>query len=286
MTGVEAETEYDGPVRPTFATPNGIEFKSTLKKDDGEAAEFLSGTVIFETGNYELVINGHDLKENRTRSTILYFKVKPLVLALMEPKSEAGVPNAASVVIGEMLKANMLKTKLFKLVDNENIAAVLKEQSFQQSGCTDSSCVVQLGRLLAANKMLTGTITKNETGLLVSVQIMNVEKGELDFAESIQITDVNNLDGPMEDITAHVAARILGVDAALFAKEPPRRPYVLRSLALPGWGQYNEGRTMSGKFFGIGTLTLGLYTFVAAQNFRSAQKEYDSQVFVPASPNV
>ncbi len=36
--------------------------------------------------------------------------------------------------------------KAFKVLDRANVKKILEEQAFQESGCTDSACVVEIGK--------------------------------------------------------------------------------------------------------------------------------------------
>ena len=60
---------------------------------------------------------------------------------------------------------------------------VLKEQGFQQSGCTTDECMVQIGRLIGVQKIIGGSISKVGNIYSVSSRIVNVETGEIEKTE-------------------------------------------------------------------------------------------------------
>jgi hypothetical protein len=57
---------------------------------------------------------------------------------------------------------------------------VLKEQGFQQSGCTTDECMVEIGRLIGVEKIIGGSISKVGNIYSVSSRIVNVETGEIE----------------------------------------------------------------------------------------------------------
>jgi len=57
---------------------------------------------------------------------------------------------------------------------------ILKEQSFQQTGCTDSECAVQIGRLLNMDYMITGTLVKLGSSYFITVSIIDVETSRIE----------------------------------------------------------------------------------------------------------
>ena len=57
---------------------------------------------------------------------------------------------------------------------------VLKEQGFQQSGCTTDECIVEIGRLIGVEKIISGSISKIGNIYSVSSRLVNVETGEIE----------------------------------------------------------------------------------------------------------
>ncbi len=60
---------------------------------------------------------------------------------------------------------------------------VLKEQGFQQPGCTTDECIVEIGRLIGVEKIISGSISKIGNIYSVSSRIVNVETGEIEKSE-------------------------------------------------------------------------------------------------------
>ncbi|PKL39157.1 MAG: hypothetical protein CVV44_09840 [Spirochaetae bacterium HGW-Spirochaetae-1] len=88
-------------------------------------------------------------------------------------------PQSVARVVGQMTNSRIFETKVFTLVEREEMEAILREMSLQQTGCTDSSCAVQMGKLLSANKILTGTVLKMDT-FNIAVKVINVENGKVE----------------------------------------------------------------------------------------------------------
>jgi TolB-like protein len=85
----------------------------------------------------------------------------------------------------DRLREELLRTGKFALVDRAQIDTILKEQAFQQTGCTSAECAVQVGKLLGARKLVTGRVTKiDDEHWLLSAQIIDVETGETLRSES------------------------------------------------------------------------------------------------------
>ena len=83
----------------------------------------------------------------------------------------------------DRLRAELFKTKHFKVIEREMMQEVMKEQGFQQSGCTTDECMVEIGRLIGVEKIIGGSISKVGNVYSVSSRIVNVETGEIEKSE-------------------------------------------------------------------------------------------------------
>lgn len=94
----------------------------------------------------------------------------------------------------ERLRSELLMTKHFKVLERDIMEEILKEQGFQQSGCTTSECVVQIGQLVNVEKMVAGTINKIGNTYSSSVRIIDITTGSIDKIVSFDYT------GPIDEL--------------------------------------------------------------------------------------
>ena len=94
----------------------------------------------------------------------------------------------------ERLRSELLLTKHFKLLERGIMEEILKEQGFQQSGCTTSECVVQMGQLVNVEKMVAGTINKIGNTYSTSVRIIDIATGSIDKIVTFDYT------GPIDEL--------------------------------------------------------------------------------------
>ena len=94
----------------------------------------------------------------------------------------------------ERLRSELLMTKHFKVLERDIMEEILKEQGFQQSGCTTSECVVQIGQLVNVEKMVAGTINKIGNTFSSSVRIIDITTGSIDKIVSFDYT------GPIDEL--------------------------------------------------------------------------------------
>ncbi len=285
VSGIENDGSYIGTVRPVFSTHPGVRIRAKMSRNGEEARDFKSGTPVYQPGDYVLTVVATKESNDRTRTALVNFTVRRASLAILTFRAAEGVPVSIATAAGEILKSNLVRTQLFDLVERERIDAILKEQALQKSGCTDTECAIQIGQLLAAHKILFGTIARTAGGYLISASISDVEKGKLDFAETVTIKDDAEIEKGLLAITKKISAKILGIDESLFSTgPPPRAPYLWRSMLLPGWGQWHEGSEQKGRSIMAGTAGLAVFYAVLTLQFNKAQAEYRDAAGVPAVP--
>ena len=57
---------------------------------------------------------------------------------------------------------------------------IIKEQGFQQSGCSTDECMIEVGKLIGVEKIIGGSISQVGNVFSVSARIVNVETGEIE----------------------------------------------------------------------------------------------------------
>jgi formylglycine-generating enzyme required for sulfatase activity len=115
--------------------------------------------------------------------------------------------------ITDRLQDALLKQGKFTLVDRSQIETLLKEQAFQQSGCTSQECAVRVGKVLGVKKIISGRVSKiNDNVWQISAQLLDVETAETLRAEAISHRgDILSL---LDQAVVALASRLAGATAA------------------------------------------------------------------------
>ena len=113
-------------------------------------------------------------------------------VALLDLQSK-NAPEGLAVAISDLLRVELIKAGAFEVLDRDNMAAILKEQAFQGSGCTDAACAVEMGQMLNCQKMFVGALSKIGKRYFLSIQRVDVETAKVDYADSVEARDEDAL---------------------------------------------------------------------------------------------
>ena len=110
---------------------------------------------------------------------IFVYVLNGQTMAVLEFKGK-GISQTDASALSDRLNNELYKLGTYRLVERNQINEILIEQGFQQSGCTSDECVVEVGKLLGAQKMVAGSISKVGDVYSVSARIVDMQSGEID----------------------------------------------------------------------------------------------------------
>ena len=99
-------------------------------------------------------------------------------LAVMD-FSGMGISGGEAQALTERLRVELFNEGSFKLLERGMMETILQEQGFQQTGCVDSECLVEVGKLIGVEWMVSGSISQVGNVLSVSAKIFSVGTGEI-----------------------------------------------------------------------------------------------------------
>jgi len=142
---------------------------------------------------------------------LLYVKVlfsqtvteKPRIAVLDFSPKNVSVDTAG--MVSDLIRTEIFNTGLFQVVERTEMEKILKEQSFQMAGCTETSCAVEAGRLLSAKKILVGSVGRLGTKYLISGRMVDVELGEIEYAYSVYSQSEEEITQAVKDFVINLS---------------------------------------------------------------------------------
>jgi len=159
-----------------------------------------------------------------------------------------------------LLSSSLFQLNAFTVIDVSQRENILSEIEFSAGGCTDESCVPEIGRLLAAEMIVVGNLSKLGTRYVLSSKLLETRTGKtLGTADGIytdldaMVDDLLNFGGRL--VQAVVGTPQVGASAeqapvpapeAVKPPKPPRDPVVIDWKKTAGIGLVSLGAVAAG----------------------------------------
>jgi len=129
-------------------------------------------------------------------------------IALLELEGKNVQPTEASI-ISDILRESMFKTSRFQVLERNEMNQILKEQGFQQTGCTETSCAVEIGKMLNVEYMMVGSVSRLGGTFIVNVRMVELHSGSVKVAESVDYKgEIEGLANVMSELSRRIANQI------------------------------------------------------------------------------
>ncbi len=190
---------------------------------------------------------------------VTFLPAQAIPIAVVEFEGN-GISQVEAIALTDRLRNELFRLGAFEVVERGMMESILTEQDFQLTGCTSNECLVEVGQLLGARRVVGGRISRVGAMFTVSARVVDVQTGKL-----LGVSDFDLRGGLEEMLTMgmkQVAVRLSGgevadlpvasVSQATAATPAEKRPGVLdlvkRQLLRPRTWSINAGYGTSRNF--------------------------------------
>ncbi len=153
--------------------------------------------------------------------------------------------------IPEFLQSELSRSEDIVLVERQNLKSILDEHALSMSGLIDSAAQ-EVGKLLSARYMITGSIHETGDWLRIDARVINVGTGKV-VSEKVQSKDRNQLDKMISLLANNLRYQLAGKGAYQSKISLKKCPVT---------------------YFLVGTLGSGLATLFVHDQYQKKQDEY------------
>lgn len=100
------------------------------------------------------------------------------------------VPKADAVAITGLFETALVKTKAYYVIEQNQVADILKTQEISLAFCTDEKCAIEVGKLLSAEQIVLGTLSYIGGKYILNVKIIDVLTGKNLKADKIDARSI------------------------------------------------------------------------------------------------
>ena len=171
---------------------------------------------------------------------------------------QSDYPTLSEYIIDELI-ANTVNDKIFSVVDRQQLDAIRAEQNFQMSGEVDDSTAQEMGRLLGAQTIISGGVTKIGDMYRLRVRALNVQSAQIEGQFNRNITNSSTVDALTQSGTRTAAGSTTGNRPA----NQTRTQATPAAPATPAAAAYSVGQTghAGGLIFAGSRNSAGVWTY-------------------------
>lgn len=96
-----------------------------------------------------------------------------------------GIDATSTSIISDRLRTELVKSGQISVLERNAMQEILKEQGFQQTGCTSDACAIQIGQLLGVSKIVVGSVGKLGKLFTLDIRLIDVATGKIQYSESV-----------------------------------------------------------------------------------------------------
>jgi len=173
----------------------------------------------------------------------VYSKERIVVLDFIH---SSNVSREIAVSSNKYFVSELTKTNQYSIIEKTQLREILKEIEFQQTGCTDTVCEIKIGEMLSADKIASGNIIRKDKKYIITITFRNVKDKSLEFSETIDIYDLNQLELTMNILINKIIPSD-NINKKLESSIDNKKQLALnRTVILPGWGHFFINRNKEG----------------------------------------
>jgi TolB-like protein len=153
---------------------------------------FFSYLAELQEGENSIIVEARDGAGNLARKKISVFRRVPKALQLAErlsisviPFEQKGTVSEASVAFQDNLIAALVDRDRFRVLERDKLDLILQEQKLSRSDLIDRSTALRLGRLVAAQSIISGSIIETRAGIEIVARMIDTETSEIMATEDV-----------------------------------------------------------------------------------------------------
>lgn len=127
-------------------------------------------------------------------------------LAVLDFNTEAVSKTEMSAIV-EFLSNELFRTDKYIVIDVSQRETILQEMEFSMQGCSDDSCALEIGKMLSAELIVVGTLSKIGSRYLMSAKMLETETSRTVGTANGKYTDLDEMIDGLEKIAYSLAGQ-------------------------------------------------------------------------------
>ncbi len=131
-----------------------------------------------------LLLNGSHLFSQSNKPNCAVLNIK-----------QVGVFNYSNEVLGNITRREFSKLDIYEILYSEDVKDLTKKDSLGRSNsfdCFSKQCLTNTGKLIGADKMLSGQVEQMKDAIVISFRIIDVKTNKVEYSNTKEFLNIND----------------------------------------------------------------------------------------------
>jgi TolB-like protein len=143
-----------------------------------------------------------------------------------------GIDGSTAAVITDRLRSELFNTGTVTVLERSQMQEILKEQGFQQAGCTTDQCAVETGQMLGVKYMVVGSIGLVGHTYTIASRLIDVSTGRMTATANVDCRC--EIDDVLSRSTVEISRKLARSFSPLQNNESPKPAAAAPSVVETG----------------------------------------------------
>ena len=141
----------------------------------------------------------------RKSFAVFLFIISPIIIFALDnpmvaivPFNPVGVSENEALVITNLFETALVQTGSFDVIEQNQIEEIMDAQAYTMTGCTDESCAIEVGKLLAAEQIILGDLSSIGGKFILNAKVIDVERGRNINADTVETASMGDMTKSVE----------------------------------------------------------------------------------------
>ena len=129
-------------------------------------------------------------------------------------------PSEMGFAVAEILRTELVRFGEYTVIERGRLDQILKEQAFQHTGAVNTDTAVNIGNIVGANYVITGSVIKTGNIYIINSRLINAESGVVKDGDIIRTDNEESISYMIRELALNIKSMTSALKPIIFSFEP------------------------------------------------------------------
>jgi len=123
------------------------------------------------------------------------------------PFAAKGTTQTEADIVNELFRSSFVSRTPFTVLNRSVMDELLKEKELLATGCLDTSCIVEIGKILSMQYVIYGSLMKLGTKFYLTIEMVNIETARVAFSIKEEFRSLDRINGAIVSVLRYFPSK-------------------------------------------------------------------------------